>query len=188
MIALRPATLADRAAVYAGLCLSDTTAMHMGPPDYPEQPVPSWEAFLADFEDFYFLPEGRARGGVDLIVSGEEVLGCVCYASFHLHPGMAELDIWLNRQTLCGRGYGRQALGVLIERLRAELVIGEFIIRPSVRNAQAIAAYEKAGFQRVAESDKGATIARFVLPEYRAALGDGDYGLAETAVLVRVLR
>ena len=38
---LRPSRLDERRTVYLGLCCSDTTALHLGAPDYPESPVPN---------------------------------------------------------------------------------------------------------------------------------------------------
>jgi len=72
MLTIRHATLADKPVTYEWLCRSDTTSLHMGPPDYPDNPVPSREQFERDFEDFYFLPEGRRQGSVILIEREEE--------------------------------------------------------------------------------------------------------------------
>lgn len=33
-----------------------------------------------------------------IIQDGDEEIGCVCYACFHLKPQKAELDIWLKEK------------------------------------------------------------------------------------------
>jgi len=59
LVSLRPAEIFEKEKTYSWLCLSDTTAMHMGPPDYPESPVPDLESFNRDFEDFYYPDAGN---------------------------------------------------------------------------------------------------------------------------------
>ncbi|HOC28460.1 MAG TPA: GNAT family N-acetyltransferase [Treponemataceae bacterium] len=186
MITIRHARLDEKQKTYEWLCLSDTACMHMGEPDYPENPVPDREQFDEDFEDFYYTGEGRRRGSV-MIIEHEaqdgkiEELGCLCYACFHLKPGRAELDIWLNTRKHCGNGYGTEAIRELIKYLRAEFGVVQFIIRPSVRNGRAVAAYRKAGFADA--MNPRAAVEDFLLPEYRALYGGGDYGEEGTAVL-----
>lgn len=181
MIAIRPAGLAEKHKTYAWLCLSDTTPLHMGEPDFPESPVPDWEQFQADFEDFYYLPEGKNRGAVMIVSDGAEEIGCLCYACFHLRPRRAELDIWLKDRAHCGRGLGTMALVEMVKYLRTVLGIEHCFIRPSEKNLRAIRAYEKAGFARV--PDKRAAVEEFLLSEYLEQYGEGDYGEAGTAVL-----
>lgn len=181
MISIRHATLDEKYKTYEWLCLSDTTSLHMGEPDYPESPVPDWAQFQNDFEDFYYQREHENRGSVMIISHNEEEIGCLCYACFHLNPKSAELDIWLNKLELCGKGYGCIALRKLVEFLKHK-GFEKFIIRPSEKNIRAIRAYEKVGFKRV--QDKIATIKAYLLPEFFDVYGDGDYGFQNTAVLV----
>lgn len=181
MISLRHATLEEKHKTYEWLCLSDTTNLHMGEPYYPESPIPEWEEFQNDFEDFYFQTEHQDLGSV-MIISNEDLeIGCLCYACFHLVSKAAELDIWLNKLENCGKGYGTAALRKMIEYLK-EKGIEKFIIRPSEKNTRAIRAYEKAGFRRV--DDKMGAVKSYLLPEYLDLYGDGDYGFDNTAVLV----
>lgn len=181
MIALRQARLDERRLVYQWLCRSSTTPLFMGPPNFPEVAIPSLEQFLADFEDYNFIASGRERGAVFMVENDGEAIGCACYSCFHLVPNSAELDIWFKDVAFCGKGFGPQALRLLIEFLRAELGIRRFLIRPAERNSRAIRSYEKAGFARV--SDKAATVRRYLLPEYMELYGPGDAGWDETAVL-----
>ncbi len=182
MISIRHANLDEKYKTYEWLCLSDTASLHMGEPDYPESPIPDWDQFQNDFEDFYYQPEHQERGSVMIISNDEEEIGCLCYACFHLAPKSAELDIWLNKLEHCGKGFGTDALRKLVEYLKVEKGIEKFIIRPSEKNTRAIRAYEKAGFKRV--KDKIGAINAFLLPDFLDAYGDGDYGLENTAILI----
>jgi len=157
----------------------------MGAPEYPDNPIPDWEGFKRDFEDFYYQEAGRSKGSIMIIEENGEEIGCLCYACFHLNPGRAELDIWLKGQRYCGKGNGTKALIMLTEYLNSSYSIKKFIIRPSVKNERAIRAYEKAGFKKVSANKKEKTINEFVRSEYLAEYGPGDYGFAGTEVLIK---
>ncbi len=182
MISIRHATVAEKEKTYRWLCLSDTAGLHMGEPNYPEAPIPDWEQFQKDFEDFYYQIDRRDLGAVMIISNDGDEIGCLCYACFHLNPKSAELDIWLNQLEHCGKGLGTTALKELVAYLQLELGIERFIIRPAAKNSRAIRAYEKAGFIKVRH--KLATIQTYLLPEYLATYGAGDYGFEQTTVLV----
>ncbi len=184
MIKIRHAKIIEKEKTYNWLCLSDTTSMHMGEPDYPESPVPDWIQFQHDFEDFYYLESGNNKGSVMIIENDDEEIGCLCYACFHLKPNRAELDIWLNTKRHCGKGYGPQTLQLLIEYL-TKRDINKFIIRPSEKNLRAIAAYERAGF--ILATDKEKTVNEYLQKECVEEYGAGDYGFENTAILTMEL-
>lgn len=185
MIRIRHARPDERKKTYEWLCHSDTTQFHMGPPNFPEHPVPSWEEFCDDFEPFYFEESEMKQGSVMIIMQDDEEVGCICYACFHLNPKMAELDIWLKSQSYCHKGIGTKAIKLLCAYLNAKISIESFIIRPSEKNIHAIRAYEKSGFVKVKDEDKQMTVQSFLLKEYLDVYGNGDYGLEETAVLTK---
>ncbi len=185
MIRIRHANITEKYKTYEWLCLSDTAHMHMGEPDYPNSPIPSWEQFKEDFEDFYYQEVTREKGSVMIILHNEEEIGCLCYACFHLKPQKAELDIWLKGKEYCGIGYGTNALIALCEYLELNYNIKDYIIRPSIKNYRAIRAYEKVGFKKVRKDDKEKTINDFLVHEYLGEYGDGDYGFEETEVLIK---
>ncbi|QQO11040.1 GNAT family N-acetyltransferase [Breznakiella homolactica] len=182
MITLRHARPDEKRKAYEWLCHSDITASCMGPPDFPGQPVPDWEQFQEDFQDFYFSKEGRDKGSVMVIEHNGDEIGCVCYACYHVKNRKAEIDIWMRSSEYCGKGYGSRSIKMLMEYLRDARGLHQFIIRPSERNTRAIRAYEKAGFRR--PPDKNAAVRRFLKEEYLEELGPGDYGPDETAVLI----
>ena len=53
-IILSPASAEDARPIYEWLACSDLTATMLGPPTYPELPVPTWEQFRADYLDHFF--------------------------------------------------------------------------------------------------------------------------------------
>jgi RimJ/RimL family protein N-acetyltransferase len=161
---LRPATIADRREIYEWAAHSDLTAFMMGPPDYPDAPVPSWEEFCGDYDDSYFSgdwPASANEGRSFLIeIDGTRVGHISCspietpssassLGQVRATHSRVELDIWLASSRFAGHGYGTAAIGLLVGHLIDRLGIGEFILRPSKRNPRAISAYCKAGFREL---------------------------------------
>lgn len=183
-IRLVPATLADRQRIYDWCYHSETTKSHFGPPNYPDMPLPSYEEFYASddggYTDYYFTGAKPGDGRGFLIVSGDETIGFVSYSAFHLKPGIAEIDIWMGAEASCGSGLGTEALIALGDYLNRELGLRALIIAPSIRNTRAIRAYEKAGFIKTDQP-----MCAFLADGYAAVFGQGDYGAAETAILVK---
>ena len=180
IVDLVPATLDDRQKVYDWCFHSETTKFHFGPPDYPDVPVPSFEEFCDDYVDYFFTGLSPDKGRGFVILHDEEPVGFVSYSSYHLKPHKAELDIWMNCEANCGKGFGTDALISLGDYLNETVGIYELIIRPSAKNVNAIKSYKKSGFE---ESDMPAY--DYLLDEYISLYGDGDYGSDETALLIK---
>lgn len=171
-VTLRPATADDRRAIYEWLACSDVTSSMMGPPLFPDMPIPTWEQFRDDDYELLFFDGSRPDLGRSYIIEVDaEAIGHISYGEGDLTPGFAELDIWMRAETVCGRGYGADAVATLARHLYETLGLREFILRPSRRNVRAIAAYERAGFVRMALSNE----------EQAALYGPGDYD--DTVVL-----
>lgn len=111
-----------------------------------------------------------------------DAIGFISYSSFHLKDSFAELDIWLKDEASCGHGYGTEAIILLSGYLKEKLEITELLIAPAEKNKRAIRAYKKAGFQR---TDKAMTT--FLSDSYKSLYGNGDYGISDTAILVKTL-
>ena len=179
-ITLIPAALADRQNIYDWCFHCETTQCHSGPPDYPNVPIRSFAEFYEDYADYFFTGAQPEKGLGFLIVHKGEAVGFISHCAFHLQPHKSELDIWLNSEAHCGKGFGTDAVLALADYLTETLGIRECIMRPSVKNARAVASYKKAGF---AESDMPPS--GYLGVEYLERCGDGDYGDGETALLVR---
>lgn len=115
-----------------------------------------------------------------MIFHSGEPIGFISYCSFHLKPNKAELDIWMNREAHCGKGFGSDAIVSLGAYLNKQMGVNELIMRPSKRNARAIKAYMKAGFEKTDKSPGD-----YLLEEYMPLYGAGDYGEGEDLLLVK---
>ena len=180
LINLIPATLQDRQNVYEWCFHSETTKSHSGLPKYPNNPIPTFEEFCEDYADYYFTGSSLHDGRGFIIMRGEEQLGFISYASFHVKQNKSELDIWLNCEANCGKGFGTDAVVSLGNYLNEIQGIDELIIRPSAKNTRAVKSYKKAGF---VEFD--GTPDYYLLDEYVSLYGDGDYGAEESMLLVK---
>ncbi len=184
-ITIEPSQPKDKKKVYEWLCLSETTKSHMGPPNFEDAPIPTWEEYCEDFKDFYFDGSKPENGQLWIIKHGSEEVGAICYSSFHLKGKKAELDIWMSSEKSCGKGFGSEAIRVLCEYLIKLRGVEQFIIRPSTRNMRAVRAYEKAGFMRVTDENKQKTVKEYYKEEYWDIFGQGDYGAGDDVVLVK---
>lgn len=149
---LRPAKMADREKIYLWMAHSDVTPSMMGPPNYPDHPIPSWEEFCQDYGECFFGPSGDGKGRNFVITADGEEVGTIGYDLCDKEKSRAVLDIWLRGEDYCGRGYGTDALNTLCRHLFDKHGIRSFYISPSSRNKRAVAAYLKAGFQQVSLS------------------------------------
>ena len=184
LITLVPTTLEDRQNVYDWCFQSETTKSHSGPPDYPENPIPTYEEFCTDdnggYTEYYFTGEKPGDGRGFIIEFGGKAVGFISYCAFHLKPFISELDLWMNSEANCGRGFGTDALIVLGDYLHDAMGIRELIIAPSRKNTRAVRSYQKAGF---VPTDKH--MSEFLREKYVSLFGGGDYGEAGTLIMVR---
>lgn len=180
-IDLVPATLDDRYKIYEWCFHSETTKSHAGLPDYPDVLIPTFKKFYdAYYAPYFFTGSDPDKGRGFMIMRGDEPVGFISYSSFHLKRRKSELDIWMNCETNCGKGFGTDAIVALGYYLGKTMEIHELIIRPSVKNIRAIHSYKKAGFEESDESPNN-----YLLDEYVSVYGDGDYGADETALLIK---
>ncbi len=172
-LALRPARPSDAPTVWRWCARSDLTAAMMGPPLFPEVPVPTLDEFLADYGAHYFDGSAPDDGqGFVLEVDGEPVGWVNTNEHVRLHDGacVTELDLWLASSAYTGLGYGRRALALLGERLAAERWVDLMFVQPSARNPRAIACYRAAGFAPLGLGLEEAAAALGTEPDYRDAV------------------
>jgi diamine N-acetyltransferase len=144
-VALIPATPEDITRIYQWLALSDLTSSMLGPPDFSDNAIPSWEEFQKDYNPMFFTDDDPYHGRSFIIDFENEAVGHINYNEFN--PGTpVELDIWLSASRHCNKGLGTAAIKLLCDYLHTTLGCQEFIIAPSARNTRAIKAYQKAGF------------------------------------------
>lgn len=144
---LRPATPDDRRPIFEWLALSDVTHLMLGAPTFPETPAPSWEEFLADYRDHYFDGSQPRLGRCFVILADGEPVGQITYNEIDPAGPSTEVDIWLSAAEHMSKGYGGDALRTLCDYLHRTFGCREVYIAPSQRNAPAVRAYRKAGFE-----------------------------------------
>jgi diamine N-acetyltransferase len=150
-VALRPATPEDEPQVLGWLFHSDITPSMLGPPLFPERPVPHLDDPSQTFDPHYLDGTAPELGRCFLILVDGEPVGQVTYNDIMERDGQkqVELDIWMRSEALCGKGYGTDALNALCGYLHERFGVSEFMVQPSARNPRAIRAYEKLGFRRL---------------------------------------
>ena len=147
-IDLRQARLCDRPRIYEMLAESDATSEMMGPPTYPDHPVPDYDEFCADYDESAFSESGDFR--LFMITSEGRDIGSL---SYFIREGVAEIDLWIGDKRDWNHGFGPKAISLAFEILRRKQIASVAIIRPSARNRRAIAAYRKAGFNHYDSSN-----------------------------------
>ena len=193
-VSLRRATVNDRRQIYRWMAQSDATAEMLGPPTFPDCPVPTWEEFADDFSiEEFFQPGPPADNtqdwgecwviGVQNRKDGPVTeVGQINFSDERedndpTSEGLAELDIWIGARQWWGMGIGAKAIDALASILRG-YGFTTLLIRPSARNKRAVAAYKRAGF--VEQSNQSGT-----LPAWVYDPADWDY--RDSLVLVRRL-
>ncbi len=153
-IVLRPAEERDRKKTYIWLTKSDVTASMMGPPNFTDHPISSWEEYCQEYPLSLFNSSGDGKGRNYIILLDEEEIGTIGYDLLDKKKDRVVLDIWMSAEKYCGQGYGSDALNTLCDYIHTTYGISNFIISPSARNKRAIVAYEKCGFQYVSSLNK----------------------------------
>ena len=176
-VTLKRTRINDRARVYEWLIGSDLTANLMGGPMFPDHPIPSLEAFSADYPDLFYDGSQPYSGRMLIVSVNGEDIGCISHGAIDLRNDVVELDIWLAERRLAGHGFGSEALVVLCDWLQANYGVNRFLVRPSRRNVKALRAMRRAGFR---ETDLPAqeVVSKIRLPA-------GNY--ADEVLLFRIL-
>jgi len=175
-IILEFATLEDKKQIY-DMLVSPEVKDFMFSPEHPE---PAWEEFSSGEPDNLFRGSPSEEGSYLLIKVGGMVIGSVCY---YIHSGrvkVVELDVWISKTQYLGKGYGTEALQLVMSFVVSHYGIRTFIIRPWVKNTNAIKAYKKCGFVEFEVSRLKDFYSDELLTEY----GEGDYGSDETVNLI----
>jgi len=150
-IRLERPSLDDRPMVYRWMTAPGIVERMMGPPTFPEMPVPDYATFLADHEDHLWTHDTPEQGRLFLIEAGDERVGCIIHNDLVVAADgkrACEIDLWLAGPEHVGRGYGRKAIVAICEIIAGELDVELAFLQPSARNPIACAAYAGAGFAR----------------------------------------
>lgn len=161
----------DRALIYKMLT-SPETAMFMFDEAHP---APTWDEFCEE-DDHYYAGEASEFGSYLLIGYKDQVVGSISYACEYEKVAYAELDIWMHHVSSTGKGLGVEAINLLLAFINHKYGIRNFLIRPWIKNTNAIKAYKKCGFEEVTFE----RIFELYSEKNIEENGPGDYGEKET--------
>ena len=164
-VVLRIATEQDKQMIYKWMVESDITPSMMRAPNFPDNPVPTWDKFCTDWKSHYFDGLEPTFGRCFIITVDGTPVGTIAYNNIDERHRRTELDIWMSCESNCSKGYGPDALQTLCKYLFQTYGVIEFMMQPSARNSRAIRAFEKTGFQRL----------DLTLKEIEAKYGPRDY-------------
>jgi diamine N-acetyltransferase len=162
-VSLRHAEPPDRERAYEWYARSDLTPSFVGPPLYPDRPVPSYESFSEKYLPFFFDGTRPFDGRALIIrVDGTDA-GFLSHGPIGLLHNVVEIELWFAQRASCGRGRGAEALSLACAWMQATFGVDRFLLRPSRRNVHALRAIRRAGFR---ETDLAAAhvIAQLQLP------------------------
>lgn len=156
-ITLRPAASGEKRRIY-DMALSTDYMRDCFARDFAQ----GFSSFDLEYGSHYF--DGREPelfGGLMICLDGTPI-GFISYGQvsdfygrpWAKHLGTMELDLWLDGEAHCGKGYGTQAIHTLCDHLHKTYHINQFMICPERINPRAIRAYQKAGFCEVPSAEK----------------------------------
>ena len=78
-VILRPATPGDRRQIFEWLTQSDLTSKMIGPPDFADNSIPTWDYFIKDYNPHFFDDINPDRGRSFIIEVNGEHTGHINY-------------------------------------------------------------------------------------------------------------
>jgi len=128
--------------------------------------------FEAEYTQRYFDGREPAVCGGMMICAGSKTVGFIVYdQTSHeddwVNPGIMTIDIWLDGEKNCGKGYGTDAVKALAKHLHEQYAIHTFYACIDKTNRRSIRACEKSGFVQVSDHDKPSVIERIFTSKAR---------------------
>jgi diamine N-acetyltransferase len=105
--------------------------------------------------------------------------GQICFGERGLKPGVMELDIWMDGENRCGKGFGTDTIICLTDFLHCKYDINTFFMVPRKKNLRAVKSYEKSGFIKTLADEKQKVLERIFTTEYLKSLNEDDVYLSE---------
>jgi RimJ/RimL family protein N-acetyltransferase len=146
ILTIRPATLPDKKKIFNWLANSDLTSEMLGPPNFSDNPIPTWDEFDNDYLDYFFDGSQPMKGRCFVLEHNGLEIGQINYNEIDTNTKSTEIDIWLSERQFTGKGLGTEAIKALCNYLDKSFDCKTIYIAPSKRNSIAIKSYKKAGF------------------------------------------
>jgi RimJ/RimL family protein N-acetyltransferase len=146
ILTIRPATLPDKKKIFNWLANSDLTSEMLGPPNFSDNPIPTWDEFDKDYLDYFFDGSQPMKGRCFVLQHNGQEIGQINYNEIDTNTKSTEIDIWLSERQFTGKGLGTEAIKALCNYLDKSFDCKTIYIAPSKRNSIAIKSYKKAGF------------------------------------------
>ena len=175
-ITLEHAKIVDKKLIYDMLISPDVYNLMFD----DEHNSPTWEEFNEGESDSLFTGIPNDVGSYLLIKIEGTTIGSISYAKNNGRKKSVELDIWISSNKYMGKGYGSEAIKLVLENLHNSYEIKTFLIRPWVKNSSAIKSYKKCGFKEIQNFDP----LDYYSIEENEDYGSGDYGKEETVNLI----
>ncbi len=137
-----------------------------------------WED-IRDEEPEYFDEEASLNKYL-LIEYNTEIIGFFCSIHHQAQVENVEFHIWFVSKKYTGRGLGTRVVTMMKEYIRNTYKLNTFVMRPWIRNPQAIRTYEKCGFKIVEEFD----LNQYFTPREVEKYGNGAYTVEETVNMI----
>ncbi len=139
-----------------------------------------WEDIRDEYNEFF---DGIASLNKYLLIEyNDEIIG-IFYHTHHQAPiGNVEFHMWFVSSKYTGKGLGTKVLTMMKDYINKRYNIKTFIMRPWIKNTQAIHTYEKCGFEIKADFE----LSSFFTAEEIAIYGNGAYSIDETVNMVAV--
>ena len=116
----------------------------------PDKEPVSYEQFDKDYVDFYFTGEELKKGRGYMICDEDmKIIGFISYSDYDINKHIYEMDLWLCCESVCGKGYGTDALATLSDYLLSIRDVNKLVIVPNKNNVRAIKSYKKAGYREI---------------------------------------
>lgn len=177
-ITLRFASINDRKKIYE-MMIAPGIADKM----FDEvHPALTYEEFCSE-GDFYYLGEASKEGSYLIIEYDNKEIGAFCYTCEYDKIPYCELDLWMASLEYTGLGLGSEAINRVIEFVSGKYGVLVFLIRPWIKNKNAIKTYKKCGFLE----DDNLDIGRYYSDKRMRIYKDGYYGKEETCNLIKNL-
>jgi diamine N-acetyltransferase len=149
-VALTPLTTADSAVLYQWINDRELVLFNSAYKPVSESQHQAWFASIQQREDVVIF-------GIRLLETGQLIGSCQLH-SINLVNRTAELQIRLGSPADRGKGYGTQAVRLLLQFGFSDLNLNRIHLHVFAGNTRAIAAYEKCGFAREGTLRQGAFV------------------------------